>query len=92
MGWFKDMFCFSKPSPQELYRQKKRDEFMEAIKRSAIITHPSPLGIRMENLGLSEYGARCYLAEGKTPHNWEKVLLANGDLITWEEWKDKHAR
>lgn len=92
MGWFRDMFCFSKPSPAGLYKQKQRDEFMEAVKRSAIVTHSNGFGTRLENLGLSEYGARCYLEEGKTPHYWEKVLLANGDLITWEEWKESHAR
>lgn len=83
---------FARMSPADLYKRNQTDEFMEAVKRSAIISHSNGFGIRLENLGLSEYGAHCYLAEGKTPHSWEKVLLANGDLITWEEWKSKNAR
>lgn len=86
MGWLKEIFWPS-PSPAELYKRKKDQEFAEASRRSAIIVYP---GGRMENLGLSEYGAQKMLEEGGTPNNWEKVLLKNGDLITWEEWKGRN--
>lgn len=86
MGWLKEMF-WPDPSPAELYKRKEAQKFAEASRRSAIITYP---GGRMENLGLSEYGAQKMLEEGNEPHQWEKVLLKNGDLVTWEEWKERN--
>lgn len=86
-GFLKEMFSFAKPSPGDLYKKKQDQEFIESIRRSAIIHHGRG---RVENLGLSEYGAQKMIEEGKTPLRWEKVLLANGDLISWEEWKEKN--
>lgn len=87
MGWLKDLFWFKKPSPEQLHRRREAQEFIEAARRSAIVFHGPH---RMENLGLSEYGAQKMLEEGGAPHSWEKVLLKNGDLITWEEWKERN--
>lgn len=76
-------------SPGQLYKEKEDREFIEAIKRSAIITRGSPeTGYSLSNLGMSEYGAEKQLESGEEPP-WfnRKVLTKDGDLIDWDEWK-----
>lgn len=78
-------------SAEQLYKEKEDKEFVEAIKRSAIITRGSPeSGYSFSNLGMSEYGAEKQLETGEEPpwHN-RKVLTNEGDLIDWDEWKSR---
>lgn len=82
--WFKRT-----SSPEELMRERESLEFIEQIKRMAITVE----GSHMTNHGLSEYGAEILLEEGRLPNLLEsRVLLSDGTLISYEEWKDIRKR
>lgn len=72
-------------SASQLYKEKKDKEIIEALKRIEFTVTDRG---GMSYIGISEYGARKMLEEGKSPHKHEKVLLKNGELISWEKWKE----
>lgn len=71
-------------TPEELYKKQKDREFMEALERISF----SVDGGRLTVHGLSEKGAYELLNKGEEPKYFaEKVMTAEGKLVTWEEWK-----
>lgn len=83
--WILDIFKRTS-TPEELYKKKQDKEFIEVIKSSSFTIHS---GGGITRNGLSEYGAWKLLLEGKDPDSYEKVMTKDGDLISWQEWKEK---
>lgn len=83
--WFKRT-----ATPEELMKKREDMEFIEAIKRMAVTVTD---GGRMTNHGLSEYGAQKLLEEGRVPSVFEqRVLLADGTFISFEQWKLRNTK
>lgn len=73
-------------TPEELYKKKKDAEFIEALKEVSItVTAGGAVTVN----GLSEYGAKKMLAEGREPRFNEKVMTKEGELISWADWKKR---
>lgn len=78
--WFKRT-----ATPEELMKKREDVEFIEQIKRMAVTVTDRGA---MTNHGLSEYGAQKLLEEGRQPSVVEqRVLLADGTFISFEDWK-----
>jgi len=73
-------------TPEELYKKKKDAEFIESLKEISItVTSGGSVTVN----GLSEYGAKKMLAEGREPKFNEKVMTKEGELISWTDWKKR---
>ena len=72
-------------TPEELYKKKKDAEFIESLKEISItVTTGGAITVN----GLSEYGAKKMLSEGREPKFNEKVMTKEGELISWADWKE----
>lgn len=73
-------------TPEELYKKKKDAEFIESLKEVSItVTTGGAVTVN----GLSEYGAKKMLSEGREPKFNEKVMTKEGELISWADWKNR---
>ena len=73
-------------TPEELYKKKKDAEFIESLKEISItVTSGGSVTVN----GLSEYGAKKLLSEGREPKFNEKVMTKEGELISWTDWKKR---
>lgn len=83
MSWL-DIFKRTS-SPEELYKKRQTELFVESLKDVSIISKGGTLYM----LGLSEHGANKLLKEGKEPNHFgEKVMTKSGELVPWVEWKE----
>jgi len=84
------MWPFKKTkTPVQLMKERENREFLEAIRCMAVEVTD---GGGMINHGLSEYGARKLMNQGRVPGPMEhRVLLADGTFISFEEWKKRNS-
>lgn len=79
------LFNWLKTTPEDLYKKKQQEEFLEALRCSSITVTKEG---RMTRHGMSEYGALKLLASGEEPTHWDMVMTEQGNLITWKQWKE----